>query len=88
VPSAGSPLTRLYSLGCGQPLHFAPTLVQLDRATRHDTSAKRFIYLVQVTNSNLDLVTRSHSADFPGSQIVVTKLDASVSPPIIVTSYN
>ncbi|MBN2573754.1 MAG: hypothetical protein JXP73_04250 [Deltaproteobacteria bacterium] len=90
VPGA---LAKLYSLGCAQPLYFSPAVVQLDRAPRADTSSKRLIYLVQVTNSNLDPATALSSTvdptnGFPGSKLVVTKLDGNVTPPIIVTSYN
>jgi hypothetical protein len=99
VPTVSDPtkvLANLYSLGCGQPLYFAPAVVQLDRAPRFDTSAKKQIYLVQVTNSNLDPDTEAFSSTFPdaahpgfpGSQLVVTKLDGNVSPPVVVTSYN
>jgi hypothetical protein len=89
VSSASDPtkslLASLYSLGCDQPLYFAPAVVQLDRAPQADTSSKHFIYLVQATNSNLDPDTMQSSA---ASEIVVTKLDGNVSPPVIVTSYN
>ena len=88
VPHASTPVTLLYYLGCGQPLYFSPAVVQLDRVPKADTSAKHFIYLVQVTNSNLDPVTMPYSADYPGSQIVVTKLDGNNGPPVKVSSYN
>jgi hypothetical protein len=73
---------------CQHPLYFAPAVVQLDRAPKYDTSAKHFIYLAQVTNSNLDPATTAVSSNYPPSQLVVTKLDGNVSPPVIVTSYN
>ena len=79
-------LTNLYALGCTQPLYFAPAVVQLDRAPKADTSSKHFIYLAQVTNSNLDPDTMKDSSLY--SQIVVTKLDGNVSPPTIVSNYN
>ena len=44
------------SLGCNHPLHFAPTVVQLDRDD--PTNHPREIYLVQVTNSTLDDATQ------------------------------
>jgi hypothetical protein len=91
VPSASDSskiLTSLYSLGCGLPLYFAPAVVQLDRAPKADTSSKHFIYLAQVTNSDLDPDTMMVTSNYPASQLVVTKLDGNVSPPIIVTSYN
>jgi hypothetical protein len=52
VPSKA--LSTLYALGCSQPLYFAPAVVQLDRVLKDDTTSKHFIYLAQVTNSNLD----------------------------------
>jgi hypothetical protein len=91
VPTASDStkvLTKLYSLGCGQPLYFAPALVQLDRVPKADVSAKHQIYLVQVTNSNQDPDTEAVTADYPPSQMVVTKLDGNVSPPVMVTAYN
>jgi hypothetical protein len=89
VPTASTKLSKLYSLGCGQPLYFSPAVVQLDRAPKADTSAKKYIYLVQVTNSNRDPLTEPYAADlYPGSQLVVTKLNGNVSPPVAVTSYN
>jgi hypothetical protein len=88
VPTASTPLSKLYSLGCGQPLHFAPAVAQLDRAPQADTSAKHFIYLAQVTNSSLDPLTQPYSATYPGSQLVVTKLDGNLVPPVIVQAYN
>jgi hypothetical protein len=91
-------------LGCGHPLHFSPAVVQLDRLSAVDTSAKGDIYLVQVTNSNLDPDTRKYThtpapsdppnaAGFPGSKLVVTKLNSLVNgqvggTPRVVTSYN
>jgi hypothetical protein len=90
VPTAGDPkiLTSLYARSCKQPLYFAPAVVQLDRAPKADTSSKSFIYLAQVTNSNLDPLSQAVSTDYPPSELVVTKLDGNVSPPVIVTAYN
>ena len=51
-------------LGCNHPLHFAPTVVQLDRDD--PTNHPREIYLVQVTNSSLDAATTG----FEPSQMV------------------
>jgi len=84
----GSTPSLIDHRGCGQPLHYAPAVVQLDRAPKADTSSKHFIYLAQVTNSNQDPATQPVSGSYPASQIVVTKLDGNVSPPIMVTSYN
>jgi Neisseria PilC beta-propeller domain len=44
------------SMGCNHPLHFAPTVVQLDRDD--PTNHPHEIYLVQVTNSTLDDATQ------------------------------
>jgi len=77
--SGSAMLGRLYSLGCQQPIHFSPAVVQIDRFPTAPTNAKNMIYLAQVTNSNLDPETQS----YPGSLLVVTRLDGSVtsSPP-------
>jgi hypothetical protein len=90
VPTASDPkvLTSLYTRTCKQPLYFAPAVVQLDRAPKADTSAKHFIYLAQATNSNLDPFTQAVSTEYPPSELVVTKLDGNVTPPVIVTAYN
>jgi hypothetical protein len=50
--------------GCQQPLHYAPAVVQLDRDDF--TAHPHEVYLVQVTNSALDDVTK----DFEASQII------------------
>jgi len=44
------------SLGCDNPLHFTPTVVQLDRDD--PTNHPHEIYLVQVTNSPMDAATQ------------------------------
>jgi hypothetical protein len=91
VPGASNSsnvLTKLYALGCGQPLYFGPAVVQLDRAPKAAASAKHYIYLVQVTNSDRDPTTEAVTADYPASEMVVTKLDGNVSPPVIVAAYN
>jgi len=101
IPLVDASLGRL---GCGHPLHFSPTVVQLDRLSTVDTSAKGDIYLVQVTNSNLDPDTRKYThspapsdppnaTGFPGSKLVVTKLSSVVNgevggTPHPVTAYN
>jgi hypothetical protein len=88
VPGMGSPIPVLYTLTCKQPLHFSPAVVQLDKAPKVDTSSKGYIYLVQVTNSNLDPDTRAYSTSYPGSQLVVSKWDGNQSPPSPVLNYN
>lgn len=63
----GKGLERVASLGCSQPLHFSPTVVQLDRD--HPDNHPHEIYTVQVTNSALDLET----ASFGPSRMVIAK---------------
>ncbi len=61
-------LSLAYNFTCNQPLHFSPTVVQLDRDSVSSSHAHE-IYLVQVTNSNLDLDTVS----LPASQMIFAK---------------
>ncbi len=61
-------LSLAYNFTCNQPLHFSPTVVQLDRDSVASSHAHE-IYLVQVTNSNLDLDTVS----LPASQMIFAK---------------
>jgi hypothetical protein len=66
----GSGVARAQDFTCDHPLHFSPTVVQLDR----DTTASSFaheIFPVQVTNSNIDLDTVA----LPPSKMVVWKED-------------
>jgi hypothetical protein len=49
-------ISPVLQAGCDQPLHFSPTVVQLDRDG--GTGQPGAIYLVQVTNSPLDDETR------------------------------
>jgi len=63
-----SGLSLAYSFTCNQPLHFSPTVVQLDRDSVSSSHAHE-IYLVQVTNSNFDLDT----VNFPASQMIFAK---------------
>jgi hypothetical protein len=52
------------SFTCNHPVHYAPTVVQLDRDD--GTTRAGEIYLIQVTNSALDLDTKS----FPASKMI------------------
>jgi hypothetical protein len=61
-------LSLAYSFTCNHPLHFAPTVVQLDRDSIYSSHAHE-IYLVQVTNSNLDLDT----VNLPASKLIFAK---------------
>lgn len=56
------------ALTCNHPLHFAPTVVQLDRDS-YTSAHGHEIYPVQVTNSNLDLDT----VNLPPSKMVFWK---------------
>ena len=68
--SAGT-VTALDSFSCRHPLHYATTVVQLDR---HDaTKNPGQLYLAQVTNSPMDLRTDEWSTDFPPSQIILRR---------------
>lgn len=65
-------LQLVTSFGCSHPLHFSPTVVQLDRDDPENHAKE--IYPVQVTNSSLDLVTGAYSA----SKMVIMKEIAEV----------
>jgi hypothetical protein len=57
--------------GCGNPLHFAPTVVQLDQKDPSNHPGE--IYLVEATNSSLDAVTGVVNASYPASRLVFRK---------------
>jgi len=61
------------ALTCNHPLHFAPTVVQLDRDS-YTSSFAHDIFPVQVTNSNLDFDTES----LPPSKMVFWKEEAVI----------
>ena len=71
LTSAGTPMT----LGCQQPLHFSPAVVQLNRNNSH--SNDNTVFLAQVTNSILDPNTVGSATP---SELVVAKLAAVGSP--------
>lgn len=60
-------LQQVKSFGCSHPMHFSPTVAQLDRDD--PTNHLREVYLVQATNSSLDLDTTG----FAASKLVFTK---------------
>jgi hypothetical protein len=64
----GSAPVAAQDFGCNHPLHFSPTVVQLDRDSTATTHAHE-IYPVQVTNSNLDLDT----TNLPPSKMIFWK---------------
>ncbi len=66
---------------CDHPLHFSPTVVQLDRDAT-TTSYGHMIFPVQVTNSNLDLDT----VGLPPSKMVFWKENVSTDSNGNVTS--
>ncbi|HEX2659868.1 MAG TPA: PilC/PilY family type IV pilus protein, partial [Polyangia bacterium] len=70
------------SFGCNHPLHFTPTVVQLDRDD--PSNHPHEIYLVQVTNSQMDAATQN----LPASQMVFMRqtLDGS-GKPVLDTSF-
>src|SRR5207253_11407616 len=59
--------TNVLALGCNQPIHYVPAVVQLDRDNSYNRPGE--IYLVQVTNSGLDNETQG----FPPSQMIITR---------------
>jgi hypothetical protein len=61
---AAGTASLIEAYGCSHPIHFAPTIVQLDRET--DTTRPGEIYIVQVTNSALDPDTK----DLPASKMI------------------
>ena len=67
----GAGVTLDQDFTCNHPLHFSPTVVQLDRDAV-TTSFGHEIFPVQVTNSNLDIDT----ASLPPSKLVFWKEDA------------
>jgi hypothetical protein len=64
----GTALTVDQSFTCGHPLHFSPTVVQLDRDS-YTSAFAHDIFPVQVTNSNLDMDT----SNLPPSKMVFWK---------------
>jgi hypothetical protein len=71
LAAGAAAVTVVDSFSCSQPLHFPPTVVQLDR---HDASKNPgHIYLAQVTNSPMDLNTDKWSTGFPASQLIIRR---------------
>jgi Neisseria PilC beta-propeller domain len=60
-------VSTVEALTCSHPIHYAPTIVQLDRDLPNNRPGE--IYIVQVTNSALDLETKS----FPASKMVIRR---------------
>jgi hypothetical protein len=81
TPTAGP--TLLTSPGCNHPMHFSPTVVQPDADDPNNASAGD-IYLIQVTNSSLDVETEG----FPASQMIIMKQKFGVSgDPVVDTTF-
>ncbi|MBN2559497.1 MAG: hypothetical protein JXQ75_01015 [Phycisphaerae bacterium] len=68
--TVGGGMTQAQAFTCDHPLHFSPTVVQLDRDATTCSFAHQ-VFPVQVTNSNLDLDTTS----LPPSKMVFWKED-------------
>jgi Tfp pilus tip-associated adhesin PilY1 len=86
VPSVGTnnytgstgTISNVIPLNCTEPLHYAPTVVQLDRD--NGTNRPGEIYLVQVTNSGLDDDTKG----FAPSQMIIRRDIANASGSSVV----
>ncbi len=74
LTSAGTPTP--ISLGCTQPLHFSPAVVQLNR---NNGSSDNTVFLAQVTNSILDPNTVGSST--PSELVVARLLSVGTSAP-------
>jgi len=76
--STNGKITLVETYGCNQPLHYSPTVVQLDRD--NPLNHQREIYLVQVTNGtndpNTDYVA---NGNFPESRVYIRKEKAALS---------
>jgi hypothetical protein len=60
-------VSTVEAFGCAQPVHYAPMIAQLDREISTNRAGE--IYIVQVTNSALDLETKY----FPPSKMIFRK---------------
>ena len=74
-------ISLVESVGCNHPLHFAPTVVQLDahEPSKHPGE----IFLVQLTNSASDRATAPVSAAFPASQMIIRKEIAQAGSAVV-----
>jgi hypothetical protein len=66
-------MVKLKDLGCQHPLHFAPSIVQLDRD--NPQNRKGSVFVVQVTNSHMD----DDTIKFGPSRVVIMKDQADAS---------
>jgi hypothetical protein len=75
-------LATVASFGCEHPLHFAPTVVQLDQDDPYNPYAGD-IYLIQVTNSSSDAETEA----FPASRMIILKQRNVEGRPVLDTTF-
>ncbi|HEY0714880.1 MAG TPA: hypothetical protein VGF45_19525, partial [Polyangia bacterium] len=75
IASGAGTVSSVDSFTCSHPLHYSPTIIQLDRhdSTKHPGE----IYIAQATNSSLDAVTADVTVSYPASQIIIRKDVAS-----------
>jgi len=71
-------LSTVLPLGCQQPIHYAPAVVQLDRDMNANHGGE--IYLVQVTNSALD----DETTGYPASKMIIHR-DVASAPGAVAT---
>ncbi|HEY0708701.1 MAG TPA: hypothetical protein VGG33_17970, partial [Polyangia bacterium] len=85
ILSGAGTISAVDSFTCSHPLHFSPTIVQLDRhdSTKHPGE----IYIAQVTNSSLDSVTVDVNGSYPASQIIIRK-DVATSGSTVTPDLN
>jgi hypothetical protein len=76
-------VSLLANFGCQHPLHFAPTVVQMDADDPSNSNAGD-IYLVQVTNSSLDAATRGYAAS---KMVIIKEKVSGTEPPAIDTTF-
>ena len=69
--TAAPTISLVESVGCSHPLHFAPTVVQLDLFDSGNRPGE--IFLVQLTNSASDPRTAPVGSAFPASQMIIRK---------------
>jgi Neisseria PilC beta-propeller domain len=64
-------LSVVDSFTCNHPLHFSPTIVQLDRTMASKSPGA--IFIAQLTNSALDTRTAATTASYPATQLIIRK---------------
>ena len=71
IQGGTGPLSVVDSFSCNHPLHFSPTIVQLDRTMA--TKSPGAIFIAQLTNSALDTRTAATTASYPATQLIIRK---------------